>query len=670
MGSHVPAARRRRRAWRAAGVLLTFLATASPAATTEIVVQGNKKVDAEAIRSHFRLPVSDTDDAAPLDAALKELYATGAFEDVRIVRSGTRVIVTVVEAPVIDRLQFEGNKKLKDEDLAKVVKLKPRSALTRAAVQADVASLTELYRHTGRYGATVKPKTIVRGEGRVDLVFEVDEGAKTGVKRIVFVGNRAFATERLKTIISTTESGWLGFLKTSDVYDPGRVDADSEQLRRFYTKSGFADAQVISAVGSFDEAQRGVVLTFTLDEGERYRIGAISVATGVGSIDTAALRPLIEIASGDTFNREAIDRSVEALAIALGRDGHPFVSVRPQLKRDPAARSVDLVFTLEERSRQYIERIVVRGNTATREEVVRREFDLGEGDAFNRALVERAERRLKALGLFKSVRIGSEPGSAPDRVVLRVEVEEQKTGDFSVSGGYSTADGLLGEVSVSEQNFLGRGQYVKVAATGGQYLRGGTLSVVEPHLLGSRAALGGDLSYRESLTNANQSYASSSYGAAARVLAPVTDTLGTEVRYSLTRKSFSLAPALMDCAPANPPPDLLRQRRGLRAGEAGGAGRADLDLGGGFDGGLPRARQSAQSARRTARRSQPGCGRPRRRNQVPAQHRRRPLLQELRRRGCRHDPRAGRHGLALWRTDLADGGELLRRAPAGAGIRA
>jgi outer membrane protein insertion porin family len=533
--------------------LLALIATAPLSAATEIVVKGNKKVDAEAIRSHLRLPAGATLDAAALDAALKELYATGAFEDVRIVRSGPRVIVTVVEAPVIERLQFEGNKKLKDEDLAKAVRLKARSALTRPAVQADVASLSELYRRTGRYEATITPKTIARGEGRVDLVFEIDEGAKTGVKRIVFVGNRAFAAERLKSIISTTESGWFGFLKTSDVYDAARVDADSEQLRRFYTKNGFADVQV-SAVGSFDAAQHGVVLTFTLDEGERYRVGAVTIASGISGIDTAALRPLIEIGSGDTFNRETIDRSVDALAIALGRAGRPFVSVRSRLERNPAARTVDLVFALEERSRQYIERIVVRGNGATREEVIRREFDLGEGDAFNRALVERAERRLKALGLFKSVRIASEPGSAPDRLVLRVEVEEQKTGDFGITGGYSTADGLLGEVSVSEQNFLGRGQYIKVAATAGQYLRGGTLSVIEPHLLGSRAALGADLSFRETLTNANQSYGSSSYGAAVKVLAPVTDTLATEARYSLTRRTFSLAPNLMDCAPANPPP--------------------------------------------------------------------------------------------------------------------
>ncbi|MCC6775511.1 MAG: outer membrane protein assembly factor BamA [Hyphomicrobiales bacterium] len=552
MALHVGADRRRRRASCAVVVLSTLLVSVAAAAATEIIVQGSKRVDAEAIRSHFRPAPAGALDAAALDEGLKELYATGAFEDVRISRSGTRVIVTVVEAPLIDRIGFEGNKKLKDEDLTKAMSLRSRSALTRAAVQADVANLNELYRRTGRYGATIKPKTIRRGEGRVDLVFEIDEGAKTGIKQIAFVGNGAFGSERLKSIIASSESGWFGFLKTSDVYDPARVDSDSELLRRFYTKNGFADAQV-SAAGRYDESRRGVVLTFTLDEGQRYRIGAISIASE-SKLDTAPFRPLIEVGSGDTYNRETIDRSVDALAIALGRAGHPFLSVRPKLTRNPGAGTVDLAFVLEERSRQYVERIVVHGNGATREEVIRRELDLGEGDAFNRALVERAERRLKALGLFKTVRIAGEPGSAPDRVVLRVEIEEEKTGDFNIAGGYSSADGLLAEVGVSEKSFLGRGQYIKVAATAGQYVRGATLGVVEPYFLGSRAALGADLSFRETLTSTNQSYGSSSYGAAVRVLAPVTDTLGTEMRYSLTRKTFSLAPSLMDCAPTNPPP--------------------------------------------------------------------------------------------------------------------
>jgi len=537
------------------GVVATLAAAVGAArADDAIVVQGNRRIGADAIRAYFHARPGVPLDQFALDAALKELYATGAFEQVKIARSGERVVVTVIEAPLLGKLQFEGNKKLKDSDLEKAVQLKPGAAVTKAAVQADVARLTELYRHSGRYAVEIKPKTIARGEAHLDLVLEINEGAKTGVKRIAFAGNRAFLASRLKGVIATTESGWFAFLKTSDVYDADRVEADRELIRRFYAKNGYADARVTSAVGTYDAAEKGVVLNFTIEEGVRYQLGAINVASHVPSLDAAPLQGMLRIGAGDLYDGEAVEKAVTDLALAAGKRGYPFVTVRAHSHRNVAAKTIDLTFALDDGPHRYIERIAVRGNTKTREEVIRRELDFTEGDALNAALVARAERRLKALGLFKTARIASAPGSAADRVVLEVEIEEQQTGMFSVSGGYSTADGLLAEVSVSEQNFLGRGQYVKVSATLGQYVRGGSLSVIEPYIGGSRIALGADLAYRESFTNSYQSYASSTYGASVRAIAPVTDTITTEARYSLVRQTITLSPALTDCSPANPPP--------------------------------------------------------------------------------------------------------------------
>ncbi|HEY1363088.1 MAG TPA: outer membrane protein assembly factor BamA, partial [Xanthobacteraceae bacterium] len=450
-------------------------AVAGSATDALIVVHGNRRVDAAAIRAHFHPSAGAAQlDAFAVDAALKELYATGAFADVKIARSGARLIVTVVEAPVIGRLQFEGNRKIKDEELSKAIALRPHGTLTRAALQEDVARLSELYRRAGRYDVAIAPKTIARGEGTVDLVLEIREGDKTGVRRIVFVGNHAFSGQRLKAVIKTSESGWFAFLKTTDTYDADRVQADRELLRRFYARNGYADARVTSAVASYDPALKGIVLSFAVDEGRRYRFGAVDVVSHVAALDAAPLRASLRVAPGDVFDGEAVEKTAEELAVAIGKRGHRFVSVRPRLRRNGAGDAIDLVFALEDGPHQYIERIVVHGNSKTREEVIRREFDLAEGDAFNRVLIERAERRLKALALFKSVKISSEGGSAPDRVVLHVQVEEEQTGTFAFSGGYSTADGFLGEISVSELNFLGRGQYVKAAATLGQYVRGGS----------------------------------------------------------------------------------------------------------------------------------------------------------------------------------------------------
>ncbi len=529
---------------------LSALALSSAAASeAAIEVNGNRRVDAQAIRQHFHASSADLS-AAAIDAALKELYATGLFEDVKIARSGSRVIVTVVEAPLIEHLRFEGNKQVKDKDLANEIGLRPHGAMTKAAVREDAARIVEIYHRNGRYQVEVTPTTIARGDGRVDLVFEIREGPKTGVKHIAFVGNREFAESRLKGVIKTTESGWLSFLKTSDVYDPDRVENDADLLRRFYVKNGFADAHV-SAGAAYDPAQQGFALTFTIVEGARYRLGTINIQSHVAALDGASLRDIVRLTQGQVFDGDAVRKAADAIAAAAGKRGFPFVDVRPHANRDSAANIINVVFTLDDGPRRYIERINIHGNTVTREEVIRREFDVAEGDAYNRGLIDAAERRLKQLPPFKSVKITTEDGSAPDRVVLNVNVEEQQTGDISFSGGYSTSVGLIGEVSVSERNFLGLGQYVKVSAALGQYLHSGAVSFVEPYFLGNRMSLGLDLFFKEVLTNPYQSYGSESYGAGIKVSAPLMDGVTSEAHYSLVNQSVSLDPALMACIPPN-----------------------------------------------------------------------------------------------------------------------
>jgi outer membrane protein insertion porin family len=531
-------------------VMLSGLALSRAGAASDptIVVEGNRRSDAQSIRAHFHASPDALVTPAAIDAALKELYETGLFEDVKIVRSGARLIVTVVEAPLIDRLRFEGNKQVKDKDLAKEIGLKPGGPMTKAGVREGVARITEIYRQSGRYQVQVTPNTIARSGGRVDLVFEIKEGAKTGVKRIAFTGNREFPESRLKGVIKTTESGWFGFLKTSDVYDSDRIEVDADLLRRFYVKNGFADAHV-SAAAAYDPVQQGFTVTFTVEESARYKFGTINIDSRVAALDASVLRSAIRLAQGDVFDGEAVGKAADAITIAAGKRGFPFIDVRPHANRDTAASVINMVFTLDDGPHRYIERINIRGNTFTRDEVIRREFDVAEGDAYNRGLIDVTERRLKQSAPFKSVKITADNGSAPDRVVLNVEVEEQQTGDLSFSGGYSTAAGIIGEVSVSERNFLGRGQYVKVSVAMGEYLRSGAVSFVEPYLLGNRISLGLDLFFKETLTNPNQSYGSESYGAGIKVSAPLMDGLTSEAHYSLVNQSVSLDPTLMACIP-------------------------------------------------------------------------------------------------------------------------
>ena len=514
---------------------------------SNIVVEGNRRVEAETIRSYFQPGPGGRLDAVQIDAGLKGLYATGLFQDVRIRQAGGKVIVTVVENAVINRIAFEGNKKVKDEQLSSEVQSQPRGTFSRPLVQADTARLVEIYRRSGRFDVTVTPKIIELPNNRVDLVFEINEGAKTGVSKIRFVGNRTYGDGRLKDVIKTSETNFLSFLKSSDIYDADRVEADRDLLRRFYLKNGFADVRIISAAAEYEPGQKGFVVTFTIEEGDRYRFGGVEIQSNVRAIDPEAIRASLRVKAGDWYNAEAVEKSVEEASIELAKRGYPFASVRPRGDRNFDSRTINLVFAVEEGSRAYIERINIIGNTRTRDYVIRREFDIGEGDAYNRALIDRAERRLKNLNYFKSVKITNEPGSAPDRIVINVTVVEQPTGEFAISGGYSTADGFLGEVSVGERNLLGRGQYARVAVQYGQYTKGFELGFVEPYLLGQRIALGLDVFYKERSANSYQSYDTRTIGGAARLGFQLREDTSLQLRYSLYEQKITLPDILNDC---------------------------------------------------------------------------------------------------------------------------
>ncbi|HSI39788.1 MAG TPA: outer membrane protein assembly factor BamA [Xanthobacteraceae bacterium] len=514
---------------------------ASAQSASSIVVQGNRRVDAETIRSYFATRPGERLDAAKIDEALKALYATGLFSDVRISNSGGRVVVTVVENEVINRVAFEGNKKIKDEVLAGEVQSKARGAFSTATVQADTQRIIEVYRRSGRYDVRVEPKTIDRGNGRVDLVFEVNEGDKLGISKIVFVGNKAFSEWKLKDELTTTETNWLSWLKNSDVYDVDRINSDQELLRRFYLRNGYADFRIVSVTSDLDRATGGFVLTYVLEEGAQYRFGTVDVVSSIRDVDAGRIRSALRTVPGQVYNAELVEKSVENATIEISKSGYAFAQVRPRGDRNPEARTISLVYAVEEGPRVYVERIDIRGNTRTRDWVIRREFDLAEGDAYNRVLVDRAERRLRNLGYFKTVKINNEPGSAADRIVLIVDVEDQPTGEFSISGGYSTTDGFIGEVSVAEKNFLGRGQYVRLGGSLGENMSGVDFSFTEPYFLDYRVAAGFDLFYRETSSTDYSPYDSTNVGGTLRLGLPLTDELTLGLRYSLYQKEITVS---------------------------------------------------------------------------------------------------------------------------------
>jgi outer membrane protein insertion porin family len=514
------------------------------AAEPAIAVSGNRQIDSVMIRSHFHAAADGTFDAAALDAALKSLYATGLFEDVKIARDGARVLVAVVENPTITRLAFEGNKKIKDDDLRKALQSKAGGPLNRALVHDDVMRIIEIYRLHGYFGVKVDPKTIAGKGARTSLVFEIAEGDKLAVRRVIFAGNNAYPANKLNGVIKTGQTNVLSFLLNNDSYDAERVDVDRDLLGRFYRAHGYADVQVRSAA-RYEAEAKGVVVTFTIDEGQQYRFGRIDIVSNLRSIDAAGLRSHLRTLSGEIYDAGAVDKSVEELALTLARSGTPFAVALPRSERLPPGGErgtglINLVYTIVDDRRIYVERIDIHGNIKTRDEVIRREFDLVEGDAYNRALIDRGERRLKQLGYFKTVKITTQPGSAPDRVVVDVAIEEDKTGFFSVMGGFGGTGGLSGTVTIGDANFLGTGDVAKASGTIGQYARGFDVSLTDPNALGPHVSLGGELFANETLASPYQSYNSTFYGAKIVSTAPLNERFGMSWSYSIYNQSLTL----------------------------------------------------------------------------------------------------------------------------------
>ena len=520
----------------AAGICMATILVA-PALAQSITVQGNQRVDTDTVRSYFS---GETLDQPGIDRVVRAMLNSGLFSDVRVSRAGGGLVVRVVENSVVNQVTLSGNSRVKSDQLFSEIQTKSRGPFSKAQIDGDVQRILEIYRRIGRGDAQVTSATETAPNGRVNVTFNIVEGSKTGIFSINFEGNRAFGSSRLKNLMQITESNLLSFLKTSDVYDPDRLSADVDSIRRHYLKNGYVDFRVISSDAVYDNNRRAYIITIVVDEGEQYKVGTVNVESRLANVNDANLRGRVLTTPGSVYNAELVEKTVEGMTVDSARRGQPFVQVRPRGDRDNPNRIVNLSYVADEGPRVFIERINIRGNTRTRDFVIRREFDAGEGDAFNRALIDRAERRLKGLAYFKSVKISQEPGSAPDRVVLNVDVEDQPTGQFSIGAGYSTSDGILGEVSVAEQNFLGRGQAIRLAVSTGQRSRGVDFSFTEPYFLGYRLSAGIDLFSKFTDNIRTGRFFSRVAGGSVRFGLPITEEFGVGIRYSLFQTKISV----------------------------------------------------------------------------------------------------------------------------------
>jgi len=476
-----------------AGAVPAFARPGDNPVITDIRVEGTQRIDPETVRSYMAFGVGDRFDPAALDRSLKALFATGLFGDVTLRREGSAIVARVIENPIINRIAFEGNVKITEETLRQEVQLRPRVVYTRTRVQNDVQRVIELYRRNGRFTATVEPKVIQLPQNRVDLVFEIVEGSQTEIRRITFVGNKFFGDSELRGVVQTKETAWYRFLSSSDSYDPDRLTFDRELLRRHYLANGFADFRVVSSVAELAPDRGGFFITFTVEEGERYRFGKIELSSAIRNLDTSQIKVELTTRDGEWYNADAVEATIGKITDAVGNLGYAFVDVRPQVRRDREARRVDIAYTIQEGPRVFVERINIQGNLRTLDRVVRREFMLVEGDAFNTSKMRRTQRRIRNLGYFEKVDITNIPGSAPDRTVVNVAVQERSTGEISFGAGFSSSAGVLGDVSIRERNFVGRGQDLRLRFLLGARETQLDLSFTEPYFLDRNLTAGFDL---------------------------------------------------------------------------------------------------------------------------------------------------------------------------------
>jgi outer membrane protein insertion porin family len=459
----------------------------------EIAVEGTQRIDPATVRSYMTVKPGDVIETAAINNSLKALYGTGLFADVAISREGDRLLVRVVENPVINQIAFEGNDALDEEELNSEIQARPRVVFTRTKVQQDVKRVIDLYRRNGYFAAVVEPKVIQLAQNRVNLVFEIQEGPESGIRSISFVGNRVFSDSELKEVVLTKESKWWRILTTADKYDPDRLTFDRELLRRFYLENGYADFRVVSAVAELAPDRADFFVTFTLEEGERYKFAEIDVESKIKDIKPESLRPLIKFKTGDWYSSNLVDDTVLQLTNEAGNFGYAFIEVRPRVRRDREKHTISVTFEVQEGPRVFVERIDIRGNTRTLDRVIRREFRLVEGDAFNTAKLQRSQQRIRNLGYFKTVEANKARGSTPDKTVIEVDIEEQPTGELSIGAGFSTRDGVVGEIGIRERNLLGRGQDLKAAVRVSQRTQQFDLGFTEPYFLDRNIAAGVDL---------------------------------------------------------------------------------------------------------------------------------------------------------------------------------
>ncbi len=518
------------------------LASAAPAQAQTYVfssfsVQGNQYVDSSTILTYAGIDRGQALSAGDLNAAYKQVLATGLFESVEFVPRGARLVIRVVEFPVINRVNVEGNSRIDDKAALAMIRSKPRLVFSPATAEADAATLTEAYRSQGRLSATVTPRIIKRTNNRVDLVFEVREGRVTEIERLSFVGNRNFSDRRLRRVLATKQAGALRALISQDTFVEDRIAFDKTLLRDFYHARGYVDFQTLSVASEFSRERNAFFVTFNVREGQKFKFGKATVVSDLPDVDASEFSRLIRIRAGQTYSPEKVDNTIALMETLALKKGLNLVRVDPRVSRNNRDLTLDIEFALVRGPRIFVERIDITGNATTLDKVVRRQFRVVEGDPFNPREIREAAARIRALGLFETSDVNARQGSAADKVVIDVAVQEQNTGSLTFGAAYNFTTGVGLTAKFSERNFLGRGQTLNFDFILGLDNSTGGMTFIEPAFLGRDLSFRLDAEYRKTEFDYTN-YDTQKIRLRPSFTFPVSDNARLGLRYTLERNTL------------------------------------------------------------------------------------------------------------------------------------
>jgi outer membrane protein insertion porin family len=531
-----------------------------PTTIKTLSVVGAQRLEPDTILSYVKLRAGQPYTQTAADQALKDLFATELFADAQVRNDNGNVVIQVKENPVVNRIVLEGNKRIKDEKILPEIKVAPRQIFTRSKVRADVARIIELYKRQGRFAATVEPKMVMLEQNRVDIIFEITEGPKSKVRQINIIGNEKFGDGELRGQMVTKQSRFTRLFSSGTSYDPDRMAFDQQKLRQFYLTHGYADFRVVSAVAELTPNKKDFIITYVVEEGQRYKFGDVKVESQLRDFDGEQLAKQLPMHKGDWYNAKMVEDTIEKLNETAGAFGYAFADVRPDYDRDKDKLTMGVTFQIQEAPRVYVERIDVNGNTLTQDKVVRREFRIAEGDAFNSLQVKRSTNRIKSLGYFQEkFEVEQKPGSAPDRILLEANVEEKPTGQLQLSAGFSSIESFIFQASIEQRNFRGRGQTIGLSGSYSKYSKSIETSFTEPYVFDKNVSFSADI-YRRDYNSfnyynqdRNTTYQQATTGFQLRAGVPMTEYLTAVGSYTLNYDDVSLDKTQFYTTRQNPP---------------------------------------------------------------------------------------------------------------------